>query len=399
MANEIKFIHSEMTSAPVLSGQAGTLIAVLDACLINGFGSGTLDSLSISSSVATATRAAGHSMEVGTIALIAGITGTYSALNGERKVLSATSTTYTFDATGHANGTASGTITQKVAPLSSYWAKAFSGTNLAAYQSSDPTGTQKYLRVDDTATQETRFIGYEAMTGISAGLTGPFPTTAQLSGGTFFAKSNAASSASRRWMVCGDSKGFYVAIAHQSTQAAYYITYYFGDVVPTLASDPYCFSVSGHGTTYFGSGVATFSSDFNNSENTSSAPSGYMPRSYTGIGSSVAIDKSAPAILSVSSAVYSGSSGYTVPYPNRPNGSLYVAPLRCVENAVGDYRGDYPGIYHVPQNTSTAQPFQSKDTVTGVTGLSGRSLRAVQPLTSNTTTSGVMFFDQTGPWR
>ena len=42
------------------------------------------------------------------------------------------------------------------------WAKAFTGTNLAAYRSN--TGNRFYLRVDDTQTIFTRLRGYRAMT-------------------------------------------------------------------------------------------------------------------------------------------------------------------------------------------------------------------------------------------
>lgn len=54
------------------------------------------------------------------------------------------------------------------------WAKAFSGTNLAAYRSA--TGNRFYLRVDDTQTGHARLRGYRAMTTVSAG-TNIFPVT------------------------------------------------------------------------------------------------------------------------------------------------------------------------------------------------------------------------------
>ena len=55
------------------------------------------------------------------------------------------------------------------------WAKAFTGTNLAAYRSA--TGNRFYLRVDDTQTKFARMRGYRAMTAISTG-TNIFPATA-----------------------------------------------------------------------------------------------------------------------------------------------------------------------------------------------------------------------------
>ena len=45
---------------PQLSGTAGALITVLDACLVNGYGSVTLDSITVTSNVATCTKSTGH---------------------------------------------------------------------------------------------------------------------------------------------------------------------------------------------------------------------------------------------------------------------------------------------------------------------------------------------------
>ena len=131
-----------MSGAPVLSGTAGTLIAVLDACLVNGFGSVTLNSLVVQNNVATATVSGGHgfamivgvnnvSPGVGPVVRIDGATP--AALNGDWRLASVpNSTTFTFAAEGIPDQTATGTITAKRAPAG--WAKAFGGANKAAYQ-------------------------------------------------------------------------------------------------------------------------------------------------------------------------------------------------------------------------------------------------------------------------
>lgn len=48
MSTAVKFFHSEMPSAPVLSGTAGSLLAILDACLVNGWGLMTATSVVVS---------------------------------------------------------------------------------------------------------------------------------------------------------------------------------------------------------------------------------------------------------------------------------------------------------------------------------------------------------------
>lgn len=85
----VKYFHSAMRGAPVVSGTAGTMISLLDACLITGFGTVTLTGLNVSGGVASATVSAGSSFEAGAVVLLAGATP--DALNGEARVLSATS--------------------------------------------------------------------------------------------------------------------------------------------------------------------------------------------------------------------------------------------------------------------------------------------------------------------
>jgi len=395
MGTEVKYFHSLMTGAPALSGTAGALIAVLDAVLLNGFGLGTADSLVIAAGIATVTRAAGHSQEVGTVALIAGITGTYSALNGEQRVLSANSTSFTFDATGHADGTAAGTITQKLAPASPYWAKVYSGTNLAVYRSTDPLGTQRYLRVDDTGTFDARCVGYEAMTDVNAG-TGPFPTTVQFSGGVYWTKSNAASTATRNWIVVADSRAFHVPIAfHSSGVFTHDCSNFFGDEVPLLAGDSFACRLQGSSSGGNGASVPARSSDISSSLSIAATAYGYSPRSYTGLGSAVVMGQCAkPAGRhSTSSTIASGSATWQVPYPNPQNGGLYVSPLVSVEVDDDSIRGSVPGVYAVPQNLSTLS-INTRDDLTGVSGYSGKNFKVVK---NGTTT--LCLFDVSGPWR
>src|SRR5574338_427743 len=143
MTLPVKYFHGQMTGAPVLSGTAGSRIAVLDACLINGF-------------------------EVNQVVLVAGATGGAAALNGEWCVTAVSSTWIQFACPGIGDQTATGTITVKAAPSGS-WSKVFSGTNKAAYKSTDPAATGCLLRVDDTSAQYAVVRGYETMTDVDTG--------------------------------------------------------------------------------------------------------------------------------------------------------------------------------------------------------------------------------------
>jgi hypothetical protein len=386
----VKFFHSAMTGAPSLSGTNGALIAVLDALLVNGFGSGTVDSVVIAGGIATVTRSAGHSMEVGSVALIAGATVSGGSINGEQKVLSVTTTTYTFDATGISNQTATGTITHKVAPLG--WTKAYSATNLAAYKSSDVTSTGCYLRIDDQGTGSAtyaRSLGYETMSDINTGI-GAFPTSAQVSGGMYWAKSSAADATTRPWALVGDGKFFYLAVAFASnTSTSYSLSQAFGDFVSNKSPDAYGCVINGHATSALGTAGANASIELDHGDSSSAAGGLYFARSYTGLGSAQLGRKSFPPLYGAT-GVRSGAAGMT--FPNLSDGGMYVAQHVVSEHTAAVYRGLSPGLYCSLQNIG-ASVFSRGDNVTGVTGLTGKTLKAVN---SNT---GVFFFDVTGPWR
>lgn len=379
MNAEVKFLHSGMTGAPTLSGTAGHMIAVLDACLVNGFGLATVDSVVVSSGVATVTRAAGHPFEIDAVAEISGATP--SGLNGQKKVLSVTSTTYTFDATGVSNGAATGTISHKVAALG--WSKEFSGTNLAAYKSVNVAATACRLRVDDTDTQSSRVVGYESMSDVNTG-TGPFPTSAQVSGGAYWWKSDAASSATRAWALFGDDRAFILWVGWSTNSAAYSMTTFFGDFVSKKSPDAFACMLTGESTTPT---AALRASDLQFSNNSASGV--WIPRAYFTLGSSVAASKCAYFNPSQGPNATSGvASG--INFPNASDNGIYLVPMYVAESSA--LRGTIPGIYYCPM-TGLSGVFAQRERITGVTGLSGKALRAIN------NSGGPAFIDVTGPWR
>lgn len=202
MSNPVdaQWFTSDMPGAPALSGTVGTLIAVLDACLLNGFGSVTLTSLTVSGGVATAVKA-GHGFLDYVVVLIEG--STPSELNGKKRIAWVDANTFTFDATGITDQTATGTITAKVAPVG--WDKPHSGTNKAGYARTDLAANAMMLRVDDTPPQYSTIIMYETMSDVDTG-TGPAPT----SGSYYFCKSNAANTTARQWRLFADGRGLYL---------------------------------------------------------------------------------------------------------------------------------------------------------------------------------------------
>lgn len=230
----VKYFHSGMTDAPQCSGEAGKLIAILDACLVAGFGSVTLDSLVVSSNVATGTVSAGHNFAMvgntGPVVTIAGATP--SGLNGEWRIASVPgSTTFTFATTGISDQTATGTITAKRSPAG--WTKAYSGTNKAAYSRTALGATTMLLRVDDSPAQFPTLVMYETMSDVDTG-TGPGPT----SGSYYTSKSAAASTTTRPWRLYADARTVYVYI-DGGTSGNYQAGFAFGDILSYKAADAY----------------------------------------------------------------------------------------------------------------------------------------------------------------
>ena len=386
----VKYFHSGMPGAPVLSGTAGSLIAVLDACLVDGFAVTAVASLVVAAGVATATISGGHSAEVGSVVLVTGATP--SPLNGEKKVQSVGSgnTTLTFDASGVADQTATGTIALKLAGAG--WVKAFFGTNSAAYRSNNVAATGCYLRVDDTGTKVARMIGYESMSGISLG-SGLFPTSAQRSGGTYWTKSSAADASARSWSLAADDRGFVLAIAFSLSIPLGGALVAFGDLIPAKSGDAWSCVLSGYAADKSASAPGD-TNDF--AVLRAAADELFLPRSHTAVGSSVQGFKAFPLIAPGVTTGFASGNG-PLQYPNAPDGGLYFTDLLIFEPFQNCLRGRWPGLYCCPQTLPFAL-FQPNARLPAVENLLGRDLRAMT-FGAGSGTNATAFVDTTGPWR
>ena len=203
------YYTSDEPGAPTLNNANGSLISVLDAVLINGFGLKSVTSITVAGGVATVT-CAGHQFTggVGRLVQIAGASP--SALNGNQVATVVDANTFTFPTTA-ANGTATGTISARRAPLG--WQKVFSSTNKAIYGRTDPQATSMLLRIDDTgtgvaSTTYARAVMCESATDVDT-MTGVSPTTAQISGGWYVSKGQ-NNTAAKKWLIVGDERTVYV---------------------------------------------------------------------------------------------------------------------------------------------------------------------------------------------
>lgn len=305
------------------------------------------------------------------------------------------------------------------------WTSAFTATNKETYTNSAVDGTGFSLYVDDTGpggggARETRMTGFEVATAIGTG-TGQFPTFAQLGigiGATVCRKSTTADATARPWTIIADDTVFYLFIetGDQLSPTAAYV-FVFGDIFSYKASDAYRCIIVGR-----------------NSENTSSAAAEnfvgllscgnnmlggtiaghFMPRSYTGIGGSILVGKHTDLMKMGNSAGganlgTTGTNGLNnnsnictigyngnfsnFPYPNGPDGGLYLAPLWI--NHTNCLRGYLKGLWAPMQNA----PLNHNDTFSGSGNFSGKSFVAQNTLALGTSTfTGQTMIETSSTW-
>ena len=152
-STDIKFYVHTNNNAPQLQNAYGSMINVLDACLINGINIGTISSLTVSGRMATVIFDAAHNLMQYQVVKITG--ANQVEYNVEARILTVpNATTITFElAAVPSVTTPTGTINCSLPPLS--WEKPFSSSNpsgggKAAYRSANTLLLNRpFLRVVD----------------------------------------------------------------------------------------------------------------------------------------------------------------------------------------------------------------------------------------------------------
>ena len=378
----VRVYRSTDLGAPQLSGQVGTLIAILNACLVDGYGTNTITSLTQSGGVATAITNVPHQYTNSPKVLVAGAgAGEY---NGEVTITITGASSFTFPVNPAAPASAGGSPTCKRA--GSGWTKPFAdGTYVAVYK--QPSGSNGfYMRIDDNSTANVaRMLGYETMTDVSTGLT-PFPTAAQLAGGVYVVKSDAVSAAARPWILVCNGPIMHLFVAHDNSSTwAVGNGVSFGDIKTYKAggNDTY-------GTIIIGNTSAGYSSNtmYTLINTLSGTASGHwMTRSYTGIGAAIPVGKSSDYVKAQASNLGNGG----MPYPSPIDGGLYVSPLWISEpSPTIAVRGELPGLW-CPLH---ARPLANGDVWTPNSGsLVGKVFEAV-----NLYSSAQVFVETSDTW-
>lgn len=384
----VRVFRSADTGAPVLSGTAGAVVTVFDAFLVNGYNGQSVSSITRTGSTATVTFAAAHGYATDGLTIVRIAGATQPEYNGDFQISNVTATTFDITVTGTPATPATGTITCVVAPAD--WTKAYSGTNKAAYRA--PSGNRLFLRVQDdnpnadsNTSANTR--GYETMTGIDTG-TGLFPTLGQLAKGIVINKSSTSDATARPWLAFSDGYSFHFFYAYNASYPTLYSSFYFGDPVSEMSSDPFGVLIFGQRTL---GGVPWTDLDHNmisgNSSSIAAQPGHYFCRLFSQVGGAVGAGK----LGNVAAGGINIGQGILT-YPSPANNSLYVGPLYVSDTSC--IRAQIKSIWQ-PFHT---RPLGHGNYISAAQSPIGRRLFAVS-ITGSGSTLGECHIDIDGPWR
>jgi hypothetical protein len=395
----VQVFMSTQQGAPSVNGVAGSLITMLDAVLVNGYGQVNVSTITRSGVTATVTTATAHGLATGDVALIGGATqGDY---NGSFVVTVTNATSFTYVVANSPTTPATGTITARRAPAG--FAKTFSGANKAVYRAIDTSSRRHFFRfVDDGTTgggaREARLWGYETMTDVDTG-TGIYPTAGQLANGFFCQKSGTADSTAKNWVVISDGKTVYCFMYIDSNVSGGDITapgnnmnaFGFGDAVEFRTGDTFLSWVGGNpqtnnfSSTQYSSLFAAQSSITNSNPSTTVATV-ISARDFTGVAGARAMGLFGTAL--------SAGMGSTVNinYPHQIDNGFYMVPVVLTQGSPALIRGRMPG-YFEPLHSNC---FPNTQIIENIIGYTGR--RFMMLWGKNSSSVGAVVVDITGPW-
>lgn len=340
MAQEVVFYHSGQAGAPSSTLlAAGALLAVLDACLVNGFNTVGITTLTSSGGVATATTASAHNFSVGdTTVDIAG--ADQSAYNGRVTILSKPAANqFTYAVSGSPASPATGTITAKHGAAG--WTKSVLGTNIAGYRTKVGSSLGHYWQVEDNnpfADSNASFRGRlaEALTATD--------TAAFLGEQVRHNKRNS------NWILVADHKTCYLWMGSISAGSGVgnVTCVAVGEFAPQWSGDQYslfeCRGVNGN------LGLADTFPAQNWASNTLGYVSVSLMRGYSNLGSWQ------PGMHSMMAMNYAGQFIQSSVFPSPVDNSVPMSPIYLFDivdfnapatygTAAGHYRGRARGLY------------------------------------------------------
>ena len=327
-----------------ISQNAGSMIPVLQACLVDGFGDQT--PTSITRSGTTATMILPNAIDF-TRTGVLNISGCDQVdYNGEFRVTVVTPTIVTFTVANSPVTPATGTIISRQDGAG--WTMPFTGTDLAVFkQGAGSNGL--YLDVDDTVTNSAKVRGYETMSGVGVGL-GQFPSTVQ-DANCYWPKGATGS----EWIVIADESFVMLWTPENTTTYTTAGAWFFGDYREVSG-------VNAFGTLLVSStngSNAFYSLSSLDAHADSTVYGRAIARDYTQLGSSrkVAIVGNYSLGSSLGAA---GAGG--MDYPEPLTGNVYMQELGVMQNGaasnlVGHVDGAFAMLHYLPFGNSSISYF------------------------------------------
>jgi len=384
----IKWYQSTQVGAPQLSGQDGALIAVLNACLVNGYNLRTLTTITRVGAVATAKADAGHGFRNGDTVRIEGASD--AAYNGDKLARNVTTNTFDFDVAGDPASPAVGVLTAKIAPLD--WASPFSAASKAVYRSKDPTSCGIYLRVDETALPGDANYG----AGFRTAVVQMWESLSDVDHGSgmaqcYWRKAHFESTNARPWVLIGDSKRFWLCVNWSESYPGRHVPYLFGDFPSFKAGDGYNGLLGGYDSLGYnwsepnGGQVCDWVYPVGSGVGSTGI---WVTRSYTQLGGRINVQwVAAPG----GNGNGVGTTG--LPYPNPADSGIYVMPLLIQEQVGPSLRGRLPGMLCPLHGIAAPEPWVYEGFV-----LDGTVRRLLVLASTQGGGAGRLAFDLTGPW-
>lgn len=398
MAYPVKWFSSDMPGAPELTSAPGSLISLLDACLVNGWGLAALDSLTYDSETGTATGtvATGHAFTDYQVIEISG--ADQAEFNGAHRIVSRTTTTFTFEVSEPGVSAATGTLSVKIAPAG--WLRLFDngqGTRVV-YKPGNEATTSCIYCFDDTNTLSgwnsngaSAFIfPSESATAVDA--LGPLfqkhPENTSTRGVIRKDNSNNGSTPCS-WALVADARLAYLYIDFESNSYEYAKTLYvFGEFESYVVGDQWNALVSAGYTGQQWYYAITDLTRFNDPQGLT------LARKFDQFGGAT---RGSLAGQRGYQSVMGGHNGYE--YPNKAdNGLLYAYPAQVQEHYTSSetsnaLRGWMPGLAWPLHHRPTTDKTRLELPINGVT-------KAHIALNASYSSSpGQVYIDIDGPWR
>ena len=402
MTNFVQMYRSTDLNSPVLSGESGKLVDLLNAVLVTGYTTAALTApIAGSGTTATATiTAANTTLETGNWVTISGCTGTDASLfNGTFQITVDSSTQFHYTTTSALSGNSTGTPVYAKAGLG--WTKPHSDTGRGAFLPQAVTGYPRfYLYMNDNSPvqppdastyRQAAVRGYKTMSNIDSG-TSPFPTAAQQATGICWRKSASTDATARPWVLVGNGRTFYFVPNSDNSLSAGRGFYGFGGFESFKVGDE---------NNCFINGWAGFNGTFQSAAGVGLAYGNTVSFSTTG-GSYAAcgLAQTGPPVLlanfvGFTNGAYGLGAASTshITYPAPADTGVWFQQPLIFETALTTPRGRLSGFYVHCHSTF---PTADGDKVSGVGNLSGASLVCVSITSSSI--QGQVHLDVVGPW-